>query len=62
MNYKKESDNCYILIVEVDYPVYLQPLNRDLLILSEKRIVDKVTKLMCTFYDKKKNRYVKLDY
>ena len=53
MNYNKDSDIGYILMIDVQYPVYLQPLHRDLLFLHEKRIINKVTKLVCSFYNKK---------
>ena len=40
-------------MVDADYPAYLQPLPRDLLFLPEKRVINGVTKLVCTFYNKK---------
>ena len=36
-------------MVDVDYPEYLQPFHR--VFLPEKRIINRVTKLVCTFYD-----------
>ena len=48
-------------MVDFDYPVYLQPLYRDSLCLLEKRVINGVTKLVGTFYDKKVF-YVKLDH
>ena len=40
-------------MVDADYPAYLQPLPRDLLFLPEKRVINEVTKLVYTFYNKK---------
>ena len=43
----------YTLIVDVDYPVYLQPLHKDLPFLPDKSVITKETKLAFIFYDKK---------
>lgn len=40
-------------MIDINYPVYLQSLHRDLLFSPEKRVVDGVTKLVFTFSDKK---------
>ena len=53
VNYDNESDIGYILIVDVDYPGYLKPLYRDLPFLLEKRVINRLTKLVCTIYEKK---------
>lgn len=53
MNYGEGRDIGCTLLVNVDYPEHLQPLNRDVSFSPEKRIIDKVSKLVCTFYDKK---------
>ena len=53
MNYDKESDISYALLIDVDYPVYFKPLQRDLPFAPEKRVINGVIKLVCTFYNKK---------
>ena len=40
-------------MVDVDYPEYLQPLHRNVSLSPEKRIISRVTKLVCTFYARK---------
>ena len=52
MNYNEESNIGYTLMVDVEYPVYLQPLDRDLSFLPEKRVINRANKLVRTFYDK----------
>ena len=54
INYNKNSDFGYTLIVYVDYPEYLQPLHKDLLFLHQKIVINKEKKAACTFYKKKK--------
>ena len=51
MNYDEESNISYKLMVDVDYPVYLQPLHKHLLCLPERRVMEAVIKLVCTFFD-----------
>ena len=46
MNYNAERNIGYILMVDVDFPVYLLPLRSDL---SEKRAIIVVKKLVCSF-------------
>ena len=53
INYDKEGDVGYTLMVDVDYLAYLQLSHIDLLLLPEMRLINAVTKLVCTFYDKK---------
>ena len=40
-------------MVYIEYPLYLQPLDRDLLFSPEERVIDGVTRLVCGFFDKK---------
>ena len=56
MNYDKESNFGYTLMI--DYPEYLQLLQRDLLFLSKK---SEFTKLVHAFYHNK-DIYVEWDY
>ena len=46
MNYNAERNIGYILMVDLDFPVYLLPLRSDL---SEKRAINVVKKLVCSF-------------
>ena len=46
MNYDKESDISYTLLVDVEYPVYFQPLHRGLSFSLEKRVINGITKLI----------------
>lgn len=48
MNYDEENDIGYTLMVDADYPLYLQSSHWDLPILLEKRVINRVTKLVCT--------------
>ena len=48
-------------MADADYPVYLQALNKDLTFLLEKRVINRFTKLVCTFYNKK-SMYVVQNY
>ena len=50
INYDKERDIGCTLMVEVGYSKYLQPLHRDLPFLPEKRIINRVSKLLCTLW------------
>ena len=50
MNYDKEDNLSYSFLVDNDYPVYVQPEDSDLLILSEKKKVNIYIKLACSFY------------
>ena len=52
----------YTLMVDADYPVYLQHLQKDLPFLPEKRESNEENKLVWTFYNKKNMMDVKLDY
>ena len=52
MNYNEESNIGYTLMVDVEYPVYLQPLDRDFSFLVEKTAITRANKLVRTFYDK----------
>lgn len=51
MNYDEESNISYKLMDDVDYPVYLQPLHKHLLCLPERKVMEAVIKLACTFID-----------
>lgn len=53
INYDKESDISYTLMIDVDYPVYFQPSQRALPFVPGKRVINGVIKLVCTFYNKK---------
>ena len=48
-------------MVDADYPVYLQHLQKDLPFLPEKRESNEENKLVWTFYNKKNMMDVKLD-
>lgn len=41
VSYNKKSDFGYTLIVDVDYPEYLQPLHRDLSFAPGKIVINK---------------------
>ena len=47
------NDIGYALMVDVDYPVYLQPFDKSLLLLPEKRVINGngIIKLVSTLYD-----------
>lgn len=53
MNYNEKLNIGYTLRVDVDYPVYSQPLQRDLTFLYETKVINGINKLVYTFYDKK---------
>ena len=55
-NYNKESDEGYILEVDVQYPRILHELQNDLPFLSERMKIEKVEKLVINLHDK--NEYV----
>ena len=56
ITYNKNSNFNYILVVDVDYLEYLQPLHRNFftqrLLLPEKRATIKEKKLACIFHNK----------
>ena len=54
--YDKFSDFGYALIINVDYPEYLQQLHRNLPFLPEKMIIKKQNKLACTYHNKRNYR------
>ena len=53
-NYNEEKNFGYTLMVDVDYPVYLQPICRDLPFLLEKRVINGINKSVSTFWIKVK--------
>ena len=52
-NYNEESDEGYILEVDIEYPKKLYDLNSDLPFLPERMKINKCSKLVCNLYDKK---------
>ena len=52
-NYDEDSNNRYILEVDVKYPKKLHGLHEDLPFLPERMKIDKCKKLVCNLYDKK---------
>ena len=52
MNYDEETNIGYTLIFEADYPVCLQLLHGVLPLWPEKRVINRVPELECTFYNK----------
>lgn len=52
MNYTEKNNIGCTLMVDVEYPVYLQPLDRDFSFLVEKTAITRANKLVRTFYDK----------
>ena len=52
-NYDKESDEGYILEVDVEYPKNLHHLHSDLPFLPKRKKINKCNKLVCNLYDKK---------
>lgn len=60
-NYDIEDKIGYTLMVDVDYPVYLQLLHKDFSFLHERREINGEIKFVCYFYDEK-IMYVILDY
>ena len=55
-NYDEESDDGYILEVNVEYPKRLHDLHSDLPFVPERMKINKCSKLACNLYDK--NNYV----
>ena len=55
-NYDEESDEGYILEVDVEYSKNLHDLHSDLPFLPERMKINKSNKLVCNLYDK--NNYV----
>ena len=55
-NYDEESDEGYILQVDIEYPKNLHDLQSDLSFLPERMKINKCNKLVCNLYDK--NNYV----
>ena len=51
-NYAEDSNNGYILEVDVEYPKNLHDLYSDLLFLPERMKISKCSKLLCNLYDK----------
>ena len=51
-NYAEDSNNGYILEVDVEYPKNLHDLHSDLLFLPERMKISKCSKLLCNLYDK----------
>ena len=54
--YDEDSDEGYILEVEVEYPKYLNDLHSDLPFVPERMKINKCNKLACNLYGK--NNYV----
>ena len=52
-NYDKESDEGYILEVDIEYPKKLHDLHSDLPFLPERMKINKCSKLVCSLYDKR---------
>ena len=52
-NYDEDSDNGYILEVDVEYPKKLHDLHSDLPFLPERMKTNKCSKLVCNLYHKK---------
>ena len=52
-NYDQDSNNRYILEVDVKYPNNLHGLHEDLPFLPERVKIGKCKKLVCNLYDKK---------
>ena len=55
-NYDEESDEGYILEVDLEYPKYLHDLHSDLPFSPEGMKINKWSKLICNLHDK--NNYV----
>ena len=55
-NYDENSDEGYILKVEVKYPRKLQDIHSDLPFLPKRMKIDKCKKLVCNLLNKKKIR------
>ena len=52
-NYDEDSDEGYILEVDVEYPKNLHKLHSDLPFLPERMKINKCSKFVCTLQDKK---------
>ena len=52
-NYDEESDEGYILEVDIEYPKKLNDLHSDVQFLPESMKINKCSKLLCNLYDKK---------
>ena len=52
-NYDEDSNKGYIFKVDVKYPKNLHDFHSDLPFLSERRKINKCSKLVCNLYDKK---------
>ena len=53
-NYDEKSNKEYFLEADVDYPKTLFDLHKDLPFLPERKIVNKIEKLICNIEDKEK--------
>ena len=53
-NYNENSDVGYFLEVDIEYPKQLWSSYKDLLILPERKKLEKVEKLVCRIEDKEK--------
>ena len=53
-NYNENSDKEYFLEVDADYPKKLFDLHKDLSFSPERKIVNKIEKLICDIEDKEK--------
>ena len=54
INYDKNSDIGYTLVIDANYLEYFHSSHKDLPLLHEEIVIDGATKLLCTFHDKKK--------
>ena len=52
--YDEDSDEVYILEIDIDYPKDLHDLHSDLPFLLKRMKINKCNKLVCNLYDKKK--------
>ena len=62
INYNKNSDFDYTLIVYVDYPEYLQSLHKDLRFLHQKIVINKEKKKQHVLFTRKEIIRVTVDY
>ena len=51
-NYDEENDIGYLLTVDVEYPKKLHNIHSDVPFLTERKEINKCTKLVCNLYDK----------
>ena len=56
-NYDEESNEGFILEVDIKYSKNLHDLHSDLPFLSERMKINKFSKLICNLYDKKNIRW-----